>query len=231
MTYYNIDILSRLTSAASTEKTRYYLCGVNVSALGTGTLYTATDGKILACEIDANTPYAGEPVIVSLAAIEDMKRVLKNHMKANKHGAVILHATIAGNTFVLCERPDPDTGNALAVSTPQTFTEKSPFIDGAFPDFKRVLPKFDSDIVPGSADSFNSSCLALLLASAPGSSKNRATAIFNIYQNKLEDPALICVSRSNTWFGIIMPVPKAARVPKYIPELYYAVLVSIGSKK
>ena len=117
------DMLSRVRSAVSTEETRYYLNGVFFEFLAYLQL-TATDGHRL---LSYDTPHkiaqpaSGEKIPPFILPRKTVDMILK----------------AGGVQWVLAYTPD----HRARFTNENDVTIESKLIDGAFPDYSRVIPK------------------------------------------------------------------------------------------
>jgi len=117
----NANLFARVAMAQSSDPGRYYLCGVCIqrNPRGEGVTLTATDGHCLLTAHDPNADPASVPVdgmIINLG---------KDGLKAARKGQAL---TI-----------DPATGDASIDNVWRSAA--STIVDGAFPDWRRILPQ------------------------------------------------------------------------------------------
>lgn len=126
----NANLFARVAVAQSTEATRYYLQGVCVQPhpQGEGVTLTATDGR---CLLTAHDPKADPATLPADGIIVNLG---KDGLKAARKGQTV---TI-----------DPATGDA-SVDNAWRSTSTT-IVDGAFPDWRRILPRGDQ-IATGAA--------------------------------------------------------------------------------
>ena len=190
----NLRALQALTFAASTEATRYYLCGVLVSAQPGRIEMVATNGNILAADSHENDgDLRGEWIIPTDAA---------NKIKLGKRDSA--DATL--------EHVD---GCRLRLSRDGQAVEFEA-IDGYFPDWRRVVPR-KTDGAPAQYD-------VTLLAALVKAAKHRGLSSpgkLSLAHNGLS-PAIVSWGDSDTapnFFAVVMPFRGYdARLPTWIDE-------------
>lgn len=128
------DSLNRVQFAMSNEETRYYLNGVYVHADETGLNFVATDGhrlaksSVIGAEIDGDLS-AG--IIIPRQTVSDMTKLLEGDE------VITVRASDSRITFRV--------GSAVITSK---------LVDGSFPEYQRVIPKYETGTklrVPASA--------------------------------------------------------------------------------
>lgn len=121
----------------STEETRYYLNGVFLHTKGKGLIATSTDGHRVAV-YDTGEPWPFEDQIVPRKTVA----ILHRAMKAGSNGTIAVRSV-----------RDPKNSDAtLAPKNPANrvefkgdgWTIVSKTIDGTFPDYTRVIPRFET---------------------------------------------------------------------------------------
>ena len=119
----NANLFARVAVAQSTDPARYYLGGVCIQPhpRGEGVTLTATDGR---CLLTAHDPKADPATLPAAGVIVNLG---KDGLKAARKGQTV---TI-----------DPATGDASVDSVWRSAS--STLIDGAFPDWRRILPQGD----------------------------------------------------------------------------------------
>lgn len=119
----NANLFARVAVAQSTEATRYYLGGVCIQPhpRGEGVTLTATDGH---CLLTAHDPKADPATIPAEGLIVNLG---KDGLKAARKGKAV---TI-----------DPATGDASVDNAWRSAS--TTIVDGAFPDWRRILPQGD----------------------------------------------------------------------------------------
>ena len=119
----NANLFARVAVAQSSDPTRYYLQGVCIQPhpRGEGVTLTATDSH---CLLTAHDPKADPATLPAGGIIVNLG---KDGLKAARKGQTV---TI-----------DPATGDASVDSVWRSAS--STLIDGAFPDWRRVLPSGD----------------------------------------------------------------------------------------
>ena len=119
----NANLFARVAVAQSSDPTRYYLQGVCIQPhpRGEGATLTATDGSIL---IAAHDPKADPATLPAEGLIVNLG---KDGLKAARKGKLVMI--------------DPDTGEARVDNAWRSAS--TTIVDGAFPDWRRVLPQGD----------------------------------------------------------------------------------------
>lgn len=120
----NANLFARVAVAQSSDPSRYYLQGVCIQpagATGKGVTLVATDGHML---IAGNDPKADPATLPAEGLIVNL-------------GKAGLKAARKGQTVTI----DPATGDASVDSVWRSAS--STLIDGAFPDWRRILPSGD----------------------------------------------------------------------------------------
>lgn len=126
----NANLFARVAVAQSTEAARYYLQGVCIQPhpRGEGVTLTATDGH---CLLTAHDPKADPATLPAAGVIVNLG---KDGLKAARKGQTV---TI-----------DPATGDASVDNAWRSAS--TTIVDGAFPDWRRILPQGDQ-IATGAA--------------------------------------------------------------------------------
>lgn len=119
----NANLFARVAVAQSSDPARYYLQGVCIQPhpRGEGVTLTATDGH---CLLTAHDPKADPATLPAAGVIVNLG---KDGLKAARKGQTV---TI-----------DPATGDASVDNAWRSAS--STLIDGAFPDWRRILPQGD----------------------------------------------------------------------------------------
>jgi hypothetical protein len=126
----NANLFARVAMAQSTEAARYYLNGVCIQPhpRGEGVTLTATDGH---CLLTAHDPKA-DPATLPAAGI--IVNLGKDGLKAARKGSLLTINPATGDASI-------DNAWRSAAST---------IVDGAFPEWRRILPQGDQ-IATGAA--------------------------------------------------------------------------------
>ena len=137
------DRMKKIKPFWSTEKTRYYLCGVYFEYDGEAMKATATNGHILCqmtidIEHDNGIPFA---VICPKSAIENLSKIL------GKSGSFTMHVSPDGK-IIRFDMADHE----YSTNT----------IDGNFPDYSRVIPKGSHSMREGINAQYLHDCLKAL---------------------------------------------------------------------
>lgn len=117
--------------AVSTESTRYYLNGVHIAPApnGEGVICVATDGHRMIFARDPDATFEGEPEILSIP-----KDAVK-YLKDTKSRSPRLEITGKNAVIVGGENACDET----------LYQWQAQFIDGTFPDWRRVIPRVAND--------------------------------------------------------------------------------------
>jgi len=179
----------------SKEETRYYLNGVHVEPDPNGGIFmVATDGHKLSCFHD---PYghADRPTILTCD--------FKSPALKEKRGDPTYRRVHVDGTDATLHAIGDATEDYLWTSAPvdrMMFEE----IDGAFPDWRRVVP-LDVDPSESGVFSFNGNYLKTIIDSVKILSSDRATQL-EIFQKTPTDPAVIRCSSAPGALYVIMPI-------------------------
>ena len=187
MMRFNADMFRAAMMCVSSEEVRYYLKGVLVEPhpAGEGVLLVATNGHSMLVVHDA-TGEADQAGIVILSA------EAQKSCKSGKFAQRLV--TIDGNTAKVVE-PEGDGFRTVAIS------EKC-FIDGTFPDWRRVIP----DVTQAtSAGMYAAGCL-VTFAKIAGVLSDARKPTLRIASNDAGSPALVQFGDVPHAFGVLMPV-------------------------
>lgn len=174
----NANLFARVAVAQSTDPGRYYLCGVCIQPhpRGEGAILVATDGHMLLAAYDPAAKAPDAPVTVNLG----------------KDG---LKAAAKGETVTI----DPATGQARVDAA--WISPATTIVDGAFPDWRRLLP---SEPLTHTAASFDPNLLQRLgkamseTPKSPGALRLRAVDASNAH--------VATIANNLPIFGIVMPM-------------------------
>jgi hypothetical protein len=211
----NANLFRAVAMFQSTEKTRYYLAGVQIEPHPCGGVFlVATDGhRMLVVHDKTGVIDAGEHgLIVSLDAAA-LKACKMDQREKNPRR--VIGAAIGAPAWVATV--DYDNGAPMLDTAENVHMIKDWHVDGTFPDWRRVLPRFDADTPAPAFASYN---LALLSSFADAGrilsdSKNPpATAI----RHNPEGPALLRFFGVEHAFGVIMPMrnDSPAVIPAFV---------------
>lgn len=118
------DSLNRVSFAISNEETRYYLNGVFVHTEGDNLNFVATDGHRLAKSTVLDAHIEGDlssGIIIPRQTVSDMTKLLEGD------AVITVRASESRITF--------QVGSAIITSK---------LIDGAFPEYQRVIPNYET---------------------------------------------------------------------------------------
>jgi DNA polymerase-3 subunit beta len=192
----DVRALAAISHAAGTEQVRYYLNGVCVEIDQDGATYVATDGHMLAA---TRREYAGENVGAQLVGRWIIPTTICQHFKIAKR---------AKRPDQLAATLSEVEGGKLALEYDGQSVVFSP-IDGAFPEWRRVLP----GELSGDVAQFGYGVLGKLAKVAKALGNDRPALA--IAHNGL-GPALVNLGGDDeAAFGVIMPFRGAA--PECLP--------------
>lgn len=177
-------LLTAVNVASSTDKTRHYLQGVHLEVTPGRIVYTATDGHILlTASEDTKHEVDRFSAIIPRAAIDQLKIPAKNG-----YGDVTLTSR-GGNKFTLDSKK---TGVGIQGS----------FIDGSFPDWRRIVALVDAP--PRPDDKFVYTIVPRLLSRLGEAGKivGAATPVFRPSGN---NPWPVAFPSAPSIYGVVMP--------------------------
>jgi hypothetical protein len=190
----NAQTFARVALAQSSDPGRYYLNGVCIQPHPDGAIMAATDGHMLLAAHDAagQGPTAPAGVIVNLG---------KEGLKAAAKGKLL---TI-----------DPDTGQARVDGL--WISPGSTIVDGAFPDWRRILPRpAEGQAELTATDACFDARLLATLGKALNDTKHHPLTIRGA---DAASPHLITGNLAPHLFGVCMPIrhtpADAAAVPAW----------------
>jgi len=175
----NIATIKAINLAASTEQTRYYLCGVFVEITEKTVTYTATNGHILLSRRED----CAEPNTLTGSYI-----IPSDFIKSAKP---VKYTNYASMTIL----QGPDNGTMLAFTG--TITGMAAPIDGTFPDYRRIMPQ-TVDGKPGQYDGNYTGTMAKF-------AKALDLGYFHVHHNG-DEPAPVTFNSHQGVYGIIMPL-------------------------
>jgi hypothetical protein len=208
----NADLAVRSMAAASDEETRVYLQGVGVMPSPAGGIeLVATDGHILSVFWDEGgyTDAHGNgqcPPIVRLTRgdISLIRNAEKNLRMATHF--VVVEGDVSGSTVTVV----PAESGTQAVEAKREATMGAypaimgkHFIDGLFPDYRRILPSLAS-LGPCSRLTFNPAVLAKLAKVVE--QRKQTTALSWAMPPAGDGPILVRAAAWDNWYGVMMPM-------------------------
>jgi hypothetical protein len=208
----NADLLVRSMNAASDEETRYYLQGVAVAPCACGGVeLVATDGHILSVFRDedgyTDAHGNGRPAPIVRLGKDDIsliRRAEKGLRFATHY--VVVEGDCAGSTLTVI----PAQSGTQAVEAKREATMGAypaivgkHFIDGSFPDYRRVLPRLDS-LGPCRQLTFDPAVLAKLARVVER--RKQTTAVSWAMAPKGDGPILVRAGDWDNWYGVMMPM-------------------------
>ena len=138
----HLNVLAALSVCASTEKTRYYLCGVCVEIAPRHITYAAADGYLLAAHREELADDAPDNELLGSFIIPT---AMCTKFKLKKGASAV--GTIMGDAQDLIILYGPERIGFVPV-------------DGTFPGWRRVIPALPMDQTPAQFSSHNVSRLA-----------------------------------------------------------------------
>jgi len=189
----NIRALRAVLVAVSTEETRYYLNGINLEFTPDGIVMAATDGHRM---IVLRQPY-GEHAATAAHASVIVPRDLVAKLK-------IKHKTLDETTLTI-----GDDGKLTFEHAGESFGGSR--IDGAFPDYRRVVPKE----LDGTPAQYNPAYLADFAKARKELGGDRTTSPVVRYNG--QSPAVVDFAYETGFdaFGVIMPLRTTDRTLYY----------------
>ena len=184
----NANLFARVAVAQSTDAARYYLQGVCIQPhpRGEGVTMVATDGNILIAAHDPD----GVPPVPAAGFIVNLG---KDGLKAARKGKLLMI--------------DPDTGEAI-VGGGLWRSPATTIVDGAFPDWRRVLPSGDLTATGAAFD-------AKLLSRLGDALTDWRKSSHGLALRGVDDTGphvVTCDSPDARLFGICMPIRDAPAV-------------------
>lgn len=206
----------RALECASKEETRYYLQGVQVEANPAGgALMIATDGSKLVVICDPDGYCEGAGIISADKAIRDACKPQRG---------MSVDPFLVGTGDRLGIAYNRDIGPEALASDPGAFIAvqlRGAFIDGSFPDWRRVIPHNRAAIESSVAfDQRHGAALAKALSGATGHAKSQALRFFGTGSDL--DPFIVSGDGTINGFGVLMPM-RATGAPESPPALWYEV--------
>lgn len=212
---YNAIVDAQLFRAASnfvsTETTRYYLNGVFIEKhKDGGVTMTSTDGHRMFCvyDPDAFMDYEG-------GFIAKLDKAALNACKPGRY-----------DSFGRCIMFDYDGNAEIGIRQQSDDVDIAPkpihksydvLIDGTFPDWRRIVPKFEEGQEVGAVGCFNADYVGSFgkIYADLGQSKKNS---IQIVQDEPHNPALIRFYGLDNAFGVLMPMRQEieAAVPEFV---------------
>ncbi len=162
------ELIEKTSFAMAQQDVRYYLNGLMME-VASGVIRTvATDGHRLAyCEKQIDSELAdSKQVIIPRKGVSELQRLLSDSDELIK--------IVLGNNHIQCELGD------------QRFTSK--LIDGRFPDYKRVMPDAEGNVITADKESLKQ---ALVRASILSNEKYRGIRVImndNLLKLQAQNP-------------------------------------------
>jgi hypothetical protein len=220
------DIARRVDSCRSTEQTRYYLNGFSVMPSPAGGVEVcATDSHILSL-FHASNGFVDRARDESWPIVSLSKTELAACAKPVKGFPGTLFLVVEGDfqRSSLTIVHGDDSAMALELARTQAMgaiafqcTGKH-FIDGAFPDYRRVIP--GENLRYGSCPHFNASLLSRL-GKCVEYGKDRLQALVIAHnQDNLAGPMLVTTENldfRDSWLGVLMPMGFREAPPAALP--------------
>lgn len=186
-----------MTRFASKDDTRFWLEGVAVEAApDAGALLVATSGHVLgAMRLDRSESYfTGENFI--LAADKNLIRACK--VKKNDHAVIVCREDRVD--VIVTRYGAPEIGDLLADKSPAPQCSFPPalYIDGTFPNWRAVMPRYDRESAYKRPDDVGINAELIALFNAP----NKPGVSFDWNG---PDPIAV-LNHDPRFYGIIMPM-------------------------
>jgi len=209
MMKFNADLYRIVTAFESDEQTRYYLIGVYVEPCAAGGVtMTVTDGHRLICVRD-ETGSADQSGIVQLSP--DAMKLCKSKPRETRR------VTIDGQDALIEKSLDSgETWESIGLSA-------KVFVDGTFPDYRRVVPDVKIDPTKTLHPWFRGRYMASFATAAIELEKVSDTGRNGellFCGSDCNSPALVLFANSPHAFGVLMPVRGEATT--VAPEWFYA---------
>ena len=233
------DLFLRAYSAVSTEETRYYLNGVHIEpAPDGGVLMVATDGHRLLCIRDPKGFYAGDDERGSIIrALPHFKAMLAKQKKfsasdrffARDYKIVLVDRLMALVELAAGTPLDDEHSRAALFRTAREPTSivlgvqtADVLIDGAFPDWRRVVPILDHDAAPGMINQkiLSDMAAALNLSESRAVRLTCGTSKAQGARGTETDPILVRANGAGIidGFGIVMPMRDISALTRTYPS-------------
>lgn len=186
---------------ASTEETRYYLRGVNIEPSGH---VAATNGHVLFAAYAKNEPenfdwHFAAPVIVPF----DKAMLKACKAKSRMPLFMVIEHAAADSMKVTFRIVLAETAaQACESESPVTFTLEGAFIDGSFPDWRRVVPRVPKNTI-AAAPAFDARYIERFGAVAQGEGKSQRIRIITCSDEA--SPLYVDIGRKDA-FGVLMPM-------------------------
>ncbi len=185
-----------LTRFASTEETRFYLNGVQIEPMGASVAMVATDGRILgALKLESYEARAnGASFILSSC---------KELVRAAKGKCVYLVCRESQVDIVRMGFSVADVAELESVSPDISIPAKIAYVDGTFPEWRKVLPEGNAVPRQGKYKTDVDYCVGLdptLLANFAGMGASQAVSF-----DWNGDNAILVANPDPRFIGVIMP--------------------------
>lgn len=192
---FNADLMRIAYGCASTEETRYYLCGVHVEAHKVaGAVMVTTDGHSMLVTHD----YSAEIMQGARYILQFSKDALKQ-LKTSREGKKNGHVR---RIEITIDSPSVATGRLIENDT-FVGSVVIGIIDGSFPDWRRVVPQITAE--HPTLGAFETALLARFADIGKQFSDERVTEM-QMAANDTASPALIRWGPSTPAFGVLMPM-------------------------
>jgi hypothetical protein len=187
----NSDLLSAVSIAASTEETRYYLCGVHVEPHPKqGVIMTATDGHILATAHDLEGTIDKPRIILANFKSASFKTKAKEDQRR-------LHVNFKDEMGAI--RDDDSAKNLDAVVVENIYA--------TFPDWRNITPGFTRSEPTAGFGQFNPNLLAKTMSVFTRASGPDKPGPVVFQQKTPNDPALFVLDNPEINIAVIaMPM-------------------------
>lgn len=188
-----------LTRFASTEETRFYLNGVHIEPMGDHVAMVATDGHVLgALKLESHEARANGANFI-LSSCKELVRAAKG--KKNEYVYLVCRETQVD--VVRMGSSVADIAELESVTPDISIPAKTAYVDGAFPDWRKVLPEGDAVPRQGKHKTDVDYCVGLnptVLANFAGMGDSpRVSFDWN------GDNAILVANADPRFIGVIMP--------------------------
>lgn len=210
----NGNLFRAVMAFASTEETRYYLNGVYIEPHETGALLVATDGHRLVCvhDVDAKCDKAAIVKLppVMLAALAPEKIVIQDEGDEEECGGDTQSTYAEGPARSLTIDAD-----GIATVGKELRSAHSVFIDGKYPDWRKVVNAIDLVESAGPFQMFNCEYLATFAKMARLLSEGNNSQVMFVPGKHAEGPMLVLFPVAANAFAVVMSTkPNTAVLPK-----------------
>lgn len=220
--YIRASLLAKMIPCTSTEETRAYLKGVFIAPEG---LLVATNGYVMGvqklnpgidCSLDFVATLAGR--IVNLpkpGTLKDTKHLTAWVEIDHENGHLTVHQENAETWEAMTKRLQHPVPNIAHIEP------RSCFIDGTFPDWRRVVPRDCTEV--GTGEAAISSLLFEKISTFLSVGDRMGTAIkaFHSIPGKMGDYGALVFRSCPNAFMVVMPIRRGTDTPsEALPEWF-----------